>query len=127
MFATLTTSEICPGFRLNATASSCASPKCRRIGGITPYAAAMPGSTAFFAQECQPAVASQAESAGDFVDFRRHVRIGDLNSLLRAGVGNQLPVHHALQYFFAVAANALPAQLLPVDLLAVDDGHNLQR
>ena len=53
-------------------------------------------------------------------------RLGDLNALLRAGVGDELAIDHAFQHFLAVAADALAAQLGPRDLLAVDDRHDLQ-
>src|SRR5581483_7650982 len=83
--------------------------------------------TALFAQQRQPAITRQAESTGDLVDFRRYVSVRHLNSSLSARVGYQLAIHHALQHFFAIAADALAAQLLTIDLLAIDDRHHLQR
>ena len=191
MFATCTTSEICPGFRLKATCSRCGiaqvladrrndavsratpgstvfffdnSPNdigighglrphllgfLRRIDGDQPGRTFAPNSdsNAFFmsssvtsisagdelpqgehrpqhlaailllakaallAQERQPAIARQAKTAGHFVDFGRHIGIGDLEFPFGAGVGDQLAIDHALEHFFAIAADALAAEL----------------
>jgi hypothetical protein len=77
----------------------------------------------FLLEQREPAGPVEAEAGGNAVDFFGDFLVRDLHATGLAGFNDELAVDEAFQDFFAVAADALAAQIGPCDLLAVNDRH----